>query len=138
MRMRRGKNANKVQIYQFLSRRKMWVHTPCWCLSTRVVRLAVSAAAASQAGLPPAAPRLPGSALASVKAQGGHCASEPPRSAAGAKSCRAVYYPGSISVLFSGGKMILSRKQPRIGIRGTSRPPVHGVRGQSLVFVSSP
>lgn len=48
----------------------MWVHTPCWCLSTRVVRLAVSAAAASQAGLRPAAPGLPGSALASVKAQG--------------------------------------------------------------------
>lgn len=48
----------------------MWVHTPCWCLSTRVVRLVVSAAAWSRVGLPPAAPRLPGSALASVKAQG--------------------------------------------------------------------
>lgn len=53
--------------FRFLSKRKinffqrkMWVHTPCWCLNTRVVRLAVSAApGSSRVGLPPAAPPAP-------------------------------------------------------------------------------
>ena len=48
----------------------MLVHMLCWCPSTRVVRLAVSAAAASRVGLSPAAAPLPGSVLCSVKAQG--------------------------------------------------------------------
>lgn len=115
----------------------MWVHTPCWCLNTRVVRLAVSAAPGSRVGLPPAAPRSQALLSPQSRHRDGRPASEPPQSAS-AQSCRAVYYQGSTSVLFSGGKMILSRKQPRTGIRGTSWPPVCGVREQFLVFVSSP
>lgn len=58
----------------------MLVHMLCWCPSTRVVRLAVSAAAASQVGLSPAAAPLPGSVLSLVKAHG---QSRSPRAAPG-------------------------------------------------------